>query len=300
MRRRFAAPFARIAAPLAALLALGACGSDPAGDASDKASPPLYEIANAEGEVEGWMLGTIHALPDGTQWRTPAIDAVIGEADLVAVEVANLEDREAIAATYTELSYTPNLPDLSERVSAEQRPALFELLSRSDFKPDQFGSTETWAAAIQLSQVGTQGNPANGVDRVVLQEFAGRPVHEFEGAEKQLRIFDQLAEEDQRELLAGVIAEARQIRDDPAYLRRAWLTGDKATLISATESGIMADPEVREALLVGRNRDWTKQLVDMLADDARPLIAVGAAHLVGPDGLGTMLEARGFTVTPMS
>lgn len=287
---------ARIAALLAAVLALTACGDDPVGEAVPEASPPFYEIANANGEVEGWMLGTIHALPDRTHWRTQAISYAIEVADSAVVEVADLKNQAKLAAIYAELATTPGLPDLSERVDEDQRPALFNLLARGGIDASGFGSTETWAAAIQLAQVGTTGNPANGVDRAVIEDFTGRPVIELEGAEAQLSIFDGLSEQDQRDLLSGIITEFKQFEDDPARLRNAWLSGDEAALIEATTTGIMADAGVREALLVGRNRDWAETLTEMLEDDERPLVAVGAAHLVGKDGLGAMLEARGYSV----
>jgi uncharacterized protein YbaP (TraB family) len=35
----------------------------------------------------------------------------------------------------------------------------------------------------------------------------------------------------------------------------------------------------------------------MLKDAARPLVAVGTAHLVGPEGLAASLRARGYRVT---
>ncbi|MEL7188135.1 MAG: TraB/GumN family protein, partial [Pseudomonadota bacterium] len=67
---------------LASAFVLSACGGDP-NDAAPKVepSPLVFEITNAQGETEGWMLGTIHALPKDTEWRTPFIDNVIDEAD---------------------------------------------------------------------------------------------------------------------------------------------------------------------------------------------------------------------------
>ena len=34
----------------------------------------------------------------------------------------------------------------------------------------------------------------------------------------------------------------------------------------------------------------------LLKQTPRPLVGVGAAHLVGPDGLAALLEQRGYTV----
>jgi uncharacterized protein YbaP (TraB family) len=50
-------------------------------------------------------------------------------------------------------------------------------------------------------------------------------------------------------------------------------------------------------LLVARNRRWDEAIAVMLQGTPRPLVAVGAAHLVGPDGLAVMLRSRGYRVT---
>ncbi|MCG6121031.1 MAG: TraB/GumN family protein, partial [Blastomonas sp.] len=38
-------------------------------------------------------------------------------------------------------------------------------------------------------------------------------------------------------------------------------------------------------------------ITDMMRLGARPFVAVGAAHLAGPDSVQALLEARGYTVT---
>lgn len=259
-------------------------------------SPLLYEITGPQGDVEGWMLGTIHALPDGVDWRTDAIDQVINEADLLVVEIAELDDRDKIAAIFVELAVSPGLPPLEQRVSPSERPALLDLIKRAGRSTDEFTATETWAAALMLAQVGAQGDPENGVDRIVIREFANRDVLEFEGTVDQLTIFDTLPEEDQREMLSGVVEESTSLKDDPGRLRRAWLTGDIDALELATITGVMEDAELRAAILINRNRNWMRKLSSMLRAPEKPLVAVGAAHLVGEDGLPELLEERGYTV----
>ncbi|PLK23558.1 TraB/GumN family protein [Porphyrobacter sp. TH134] len=282
-------------APLA--LALGGC-SDTGGEAA--AGPPpdplFYEIANADGTVEGWMLGTIHALPDGARWRTAEIGRVIDTADFLVVEIGELNGRGEGPSIYANLAQSPGLPPLDTRLPPELRPQLAALLERGGLEPDDFSTEESWAAAIALARIDATGDPANGADRALIADFADRPVRELEGLRGQLLIFDRLPESAQRSMLAAVVRESERGRRDPARLQRAWLAGDAATIEASTREGFLADPILREALLVGRNRRWTAALVPVLQQPARPLIAVGAAHLVGPDGLAAMLAAEGFTV----
>ena len=285
---------------LAAGLCLAACQQPNAPAFSEPApSPLLYEIANADGETEGWLFGTIHALPDNVEWRTPALTKANARADMLIVEIAALDDSAAISRIYSRLARSPGLPPITQRVSLDKRAKLDILIARSAFERSDFDRVETWAASLMLAQLAKSGDAKNGVDRAMLLEFDGREIREFEGATAQLSIFDQLPEADQRDLLEGVMADIEKAEEEPGALRKAWLAGDEDALIEATQSGIMADPELREALLVERNRDWTGQLVPILAKDELPMVAVGAGHLVGPDGMPAMLRARGYSVRPL-
>lgn len=288
------------AAILAPLLLLGLAGcSDAPGEAAADRAPPnplLYEIASADGTVEGWMFGTIHALPDDTEWRTPAITQATETADLLVVEIAALDDGKRVAGTFTDLSTTPGQPALDQRLPDDLAAPLTDLLERGEIDRTRFAAVETWAAAITLAQVDATGDPANGVDRALIREFAGRPVRELEGAQAQLAIFDRLPEAQQRTMLAAVVRGSEVARKDPARLQRAWLAGDAATIEQSTREGFLADPALRAALLTDRNRRWAAALTPLLQEGPRPLIAVGTAHLVGPDGLAALLEAQGYRI----
>jgi len=290
---------ARFAFLLAGALVLAGCeaGGETVENAQPTPSPILYEIADAKGEPQGWLFGTIHALSDGVEWRTADLERVIDQAQLLVVEVGDLSDTRSISSTYTILATTPGQPDIRARVDAEDRQQLDEMMAKGHFSSRDFANVETWAAALMLARVSNTGSPRNGADKALLLEFPDHRVRELEGTLTQLRIFDDLAPQDQIDLLTGIIAEYRSLGDNPERLRKAWLSGDEEGLINATQSGIMADPELYEALLAGRNRAWMKEIDDLLADGPNPLIAVGAAHLVGPDGLTTLIEQRGYTLT---
>ncbi len=284
-----------LSALLGALL-LGGCSDQPALPAQPEGAPILWELANAQGEVEGWLFGTIHALPDGVEWRSDVLDEAVAEADVLAVEVASLDDGVALGELFTRLAFDDPPGPLAARVD----PALAEqyqaLLTRAKVRRSHFDAMETWAAALTLAQVAQQAKSENGVDRALIRDFGTREIIEFEGAETQLRIFDDLPETEQRDLLNAVIGETEDYEQDIGRMARMWQTGDEKQLSELTGEGILADPELYEALLAGRNRAWAAQLENLLSASAKPFVAVGAAHMFGADGLPALMKARGYTV----
>ena len=273
------------------LLALAAC----AGPALKPATPALWEVTGPNGE-KAWLFGTVHALPERVAWRGPKLDVALAKADRLVVEVEDL-DPENIARISTELARSPGQPRLTKRVEPRYVAPLRALLDKVDLRDAQFAQTETWAAAIALGQAASPDQDYSlGIDRALIAAWDNRPIVELEGAEFQLRVFDALPEADQRDLLQATITEA-SAGDRNIDLAKAWASGDMTVIGTETTRGLLADPELRTALLVGRNRAWADKIVVLLKTKARPFIAVGAAHLAGPDGLPLMLAARGFTVT---
>lgn len=280
-----------IAALLA--LALAACAR-PA-----PVTPALWQVDGPHGE-RAWLFGTIHALPDPVDWRSQRVDAAMAEADRLVMEIAAIEDSKAIAAEFARLDATPGLPPLAERLPPEQRPQLAAVLARTGIPAGKLDGSESWAAALMLAQALqnlTGSDSGNGIDRAVARAMRGKRLGELEGAARQLALFDGLPESEQRQLLGHAISGDSDGAAETARLARGWSRGDMALLEAEAGRGMLADPELREALLTGRNRDWAGQLDTMLRGGGRPFVAVGAMHLAGPDGLPALLSARGWKVT---
>jgi uncharacterized protein len=56
------------------------------------------------------------------------------------------------------------------------------------------------------------------------------------------------------------------------------------------------EAQLYQRLLVERNKNWLPKLEALFARKGAAFVVVGAAHLVGPDGLVAMLKAKGYTV----
>lgn len=278
---------------LAALIALAACKAAPV----EQKHPALWEVTGPGG-AKGYLFGTVHALPDGLAWQTPAIDNAVRDSGTLVLEIIDPSNENAAREAFVRLGTTPGQPPLEQRVDPAQREALKAAMGKTRLQPAQFASLEDWAAALTLSFAleARDGYDAdNGADRALLATAGKRPVVGLETLEGQLGLFDTLSKREQRSLLNAVIAEsAGDVADK--RLVKAWAEGDMATLDREAHAGMMADPRLREALLVARNRNWADQISVLLKAGKRPFVAVGAAHVAGIDGLPEMLAARGFTV----
>lgn len=278
---------------LAGALWLASCGAPEA--VSDREwpapSPALWEVVAPDGD-KAWLFGTVHALPDNVEWRTPAFEVAFAAADLLVVEIAELGDTAQSFPVFQRLAYSDGLPPLTRRVTGTDLAAVEALLERAGASESDYAGMETWAAAIVLSGGVRLGDPANGVDRALLA--SGKQTEGLESFEQQFRVFDTLPQAEQADLLVAVAREATG--SDPAAALEHWLEGDLAALEALANAGMLGDPELRAALLDARNRAWLARIVPLIDDGRQPFVAVGAAHMLGSGGLPALLAARGFTV----
>lgn len=235
------------------------------------------------------MFGTVHALPDDLAWGSPVLDETFAGAGVLVVEVANLDDPAGMGL-FADLSETPGQPPLQSRVEPDERPALLALMEEAGMEDTDFGRIESWAAAMMLSGEVRTGDPANGVDRVLIHN--AEEVIGLEGFAQQLGMFDRLSAEAQNDLLYGV-ARSHEANSDQEMLL-AWLTGDEDRLAEHVNGTLEFSPELRRVLLSDRNSRWVGRIAQLIEEGRKPFVAVGAGHVIGDDGVVALLQARGF------
>jgi uncharacterized protein YbaP (TraB family) len=281
----------------ALVLLLAACqGAAPPSSHSQVA---LWSISQ-NGTPQGWILGTIHALPPGTAWRRPSIDLAMAAADRLVMEIGDPVTPEAASAALFRLAMTPGLPPPSARLDRGGAAALQKAYARLGLDDARFRDQESWAVALQLSAMASQkagASAADGVEPQLRARMTGKRVEGLETIDSQFAVFDALPVEAQNRLLGAVAHEADDPRDADRTMLALWLKGDELGLTHEANSDFLGDPALHEALLAARNRAWTLRIERMLHQGAHPFIAVGAAHVVGGDGLPTLLRGRGWTVT---
>ncbi len=274
---------------------LAACGKPQV-----EAHPAMWRVS--DGDTEIWLLGTIHALPPGVHWETPAIVKAIDTADTLVTEIPPASPEQA-GATFAKFAVAKGLLPISGRVSPGQHSALASAAEAAGVSIRTLNELRTWAAAVTLAAGPMRAigaSPEHGVEAELARRFAGRRHLALETQTEQLAIFNALLEPAQRLLLMHALAEtgAETGADAGGYADTlaAWETGDVQALAASFAPGFRDAPELQRTLVTARNARWSSWIARRMAAPGHVLVAVGAGHLVGADTVIAMLAARGFRV----
>jgi uncharacterized protein YbaP (TraB family) len=281
-------------------IAATACASAPSAEAKP-ASPALWKVADADTTI--YLFGTIHLLPAGTKWRSPAFDKAAAGSDTLVVETdINETDPSATIGELFKLAISPGLPPLVERVKPEKRAALATAIAKSGIPAPAFDKMETWAAAFlllagQFKDLGLESG--SGVESILKKQFVagGKPIGQLETNAEQLGFFDKLSERAQRDFLDGVLDESADVKEQFGGMLDAWSKGDIAGIAKSFNADMGEAPELLDALIARRNANWANWVKSRLDQPGTVMMAVGAGHLAGDKSVVNLLQKQGLKVT---
>ncbi len=256
----------------------------------------MWLVEDADTRI--YMLGTMHALPRGTDWDEGKVAGAIRSADELILELSPAE-LAAAGGVFQKLAPRTAPLAMDARLSG-QALARYRMLEASggDFGGEKL---DDWAVMVLMGQRVTQNaelSTADGVETGLTATFeaAGKPVGGLETAQAQLMLFETLDAATQRALLTRAAENSGQAVSDVRALTAAWSRGDIAALEKVINEDVDTVPAARKAILTDRNRRWSAWVEARMARPGTVLMAVGAGHLVGPDGVPALLIAQGLKV----
>jgi uncharacterized protein YbaP (TraB family) len=206
-----------------------------------------------------------------------------GAAQRVVLEKAIYRDGSTLAQNISEETY-----QLTSKRASELG---IDMKALQPMKP--------WFVALtmlsaKLQQMGL--NPKLGVDHHLAERAKrnGKPTTGLETLEFQLGMFDQLAKREQESMLRETGDAVERIEKNINGIVESWLKGDGDRLATLMLAGMRAYPELYRKVIVERNQRWLEEITQLVRQGGDALVVVGAAHLVGKDGVVAMLKARGF------
>jgi len=267
------------------------------------ATPALWIAHGPKGSA--YMLGSIHALPKNVAWETPQILDAVARADTFVFEVPMDEETRAQAAdTFRRNALLPSSMSLPSFFDDKMRAQYRDVIMMTRANPAPIVYLRPWLAALVLQGVASGGTgfvASEGVDNKIYALAKKKRHAKFralETDEVQFRLLMGNGKmDDELALLRATFAEILEKHGTKAdALLAAWSKGDAKALAALGPDSPGWTPAAKKTLLDDRNRAWLPQIEAMLNEPHVYFITVGAAHLVGKNGVPSLLRAAGYKV----
>ncbi|MEM9220916.1 MAG: TraB/GumN family protein [Pseudomonadota bacterium] len=304
------------------------CGPAPAPDAALLAAPDVREarsearqnFANASGrlyridtEPPSYLVGTFHLGGAGLGEPGPLIEEMVDGASAVLLEL----DEKTVQISIGEMALNPSRilrkdgRKFTDQMDAGERDRARKILAEFNLTLDEAELLRPGFIAALLSLPPCVSNawpPIPGLD--VRIEYLARerdiPAYALETIDEQFEAL--LGDDDSKgdRLLRAFLPYADASADMLHVLRALYRGGEVAAIwtlamnkvddvIGEAERNQLA-AEIWDDLVVKRNRRMLERAMPYL-ERGGAVIAVGALHLVGKEGLVELLREAGFTVT---
>ena len=282
-----------------AVLVAGAAAASAQGPAGRGAKSFLWRVQSGERVL--YLAGSVHALSADVYPLNPAFERAFAASDTL-VEELNLEQGDVATLgpvllakgmyqdgrTFDSVVSKETLALVAQRLKPPLVPALI--------RPMKPWMVMLMLTAMQVQQAGLDANL--GLDRYFFDKAkaAGKTIIGLETAESQIDRFDTMPESLQEQMLRNALEELDSQQAELTAILAAWQRGDAEALDRTLLSAFKKYPAAYQSLIVERNNNWMPQIEQCLTRATPCLVVVGAAHLVGEDGLLSLLQRKGYTV----
>jgi uncharacterized protein YbaP (TraB family) len=249
-----------------------------------------------------YLVGSVHLLSDKYYPLKPAFDAAFSRSDLLVEEV-DMADMMAAESQMLMLTrgMLPAGQSLEKLVSADTYQATSRKVQSLGLPMEPLKRFKPWALAITLQGMEWQkagfdidlGLDKHFYDAAVV---AKKRVQGLETLQFQISRFDDMPMDQQDRLLSETLKELETTDAEFTKLADAWQAGDAARVEKLALDDLRSEPAMYQRLLVERNRTWLPKIEALFSRPTPAFVVVGAAHLIGPDGLLALLKAKGYTI----
>lgn len=291
---------------MARLLLLFWCWS--AGCCWAGANPSAWLALSPSGQ-QVYLVGSVHLGTASFYPLAPALERAFRSADVLAVEldITQLEPAPVAALMQRLGFFAPGQAGLNEGLSPALAAKLQDFCTLYAVCPPaaERQRMRPWLLSLQITNhlmAQSAYQPALGVDRYFLARRGDKKLVELESLERQMGIFAGLSQVAQQHLLDSTLMEPQASMEYLDDMVQAWRRGDDAVL-----SELVLEPvrlgaggaSLYQSLFVVRNQAMAERIAQLAKVHDTTFVVVGAGHLLGNDGLPSLLRTQGFSVNPL-
>ena len=260
----------------------------------------LWKISGNHIAQPSYLFGTMHLLCAADAKLSDSLKYVIRFCDEIYFEI-NLDDMTGMIQSlkYMRMNNDKKLSDLLNENDYQKVKTYFD--KQGSLLP--FSMLERFKPLLISSLIEESGldcTATNGMELVIQREahVQSKKIRGLETAEFQAGLFDSIPYEQQARDLVNYIDSSESYKKNTRALVETYRQQDLDKIDELTRTTDAGMTNYLDLLLYQRNRKWADSLNVLLG--SRPLlIAVGAGHLPGDQGLINLLKKKGFELTPV-
>ena len=271
--------------------------------ASDKTF--LWRVQGRSGTIH--LFGSVHLAKPDSYPLPRQVEETFMNAEVLALEAdpgaamgEEMQRKLVLSALY------PKGDTLRQHLSRSAYEKAARETERLGLSIEQFARSKPWFVAMTISVLELQQlgyTPEHGIDRYFADRARGeKKIIELESFASQINLLNSLSDREQEFFLLYTVEEMASIREETEEMMRAWRTGDVKSMERIVSGAIDAYPEARPIyakLYFQRNRMMAGRIEQLLQSGEKTFVVVGAAHLVGQEGIIELLKRRGYRVEQM-
>lgn len=264
----------------------------------------LYRVTHRDNT--SYLFGTVHVGKTAFYPLEPQVTRAFSAAKKLVIEV-DIRNTEAMRRAIMRHGIYPEGQTINQHLSADASAQLRQTLRRYGTPFESVARMKPWMVAnlLLVQEMARNGFPTEqGIELhfLALAEKQKKTVQELETADYQLSLFDGMNDAEQEAYLVENLTElASGVAMQKALdLIKAWQTADAKALDAALQEmqkgENASDRFLQKVLLDQRNPAMAQQVATLLKTDKNSFVAVGALHLLGEQGVPSLLRQAGYKV----
>lgn len=254
----------------------------------------LWKVSGKDLPAPSYLFGTMHLVCKADVPLSPSLRQAIAASEALVMEMDLSDPQVAQQAMMGGLN--PGMKNIAEELSEADQQLINDFL-REHYTMDlnQVGVFKPFIIMTMVIPSYLDCETTSMEEEVMALALPDSlPLIGLEDARFQLSLFDSLPHAEMMELMVSTFREFEEDKQDFVQMTEDYAAGR----LTALYEQIIEDPSMRvmrERLLDSRNRNWVP-LLEAAMQERPVMVAVGAGHLAGGQGLIALLRAQGYTV----
>lgn len=261
------------------------------------------------------LVGTMHVHDPRHDATMSRVEPWLDDAEHIFLELGDGDEArlQRMVAEQPELAFITEGPTLPDLLGEEDWNRLRAALSERGVPGFLAAKMKPWMAmanlAITSCDLENLKSGLRGLDAMIIEAAAeaGKPAEALEPLDTALKLFAAFTQEEQLDMLRlGLAQQAKDSADQAATLTEAYFREEIQLIWEFSLRQMRAQPGLtpedlasqidrfETVMVTARNTAWMDPI---LAADGPTLVAVGAMHLPGEQGLLRQLERAGYAIT---